>query len=92
MKGCVEMATERNPCSHVEGDPPVSVNRSIDGPFTFFCRKYLTGFSPSPAGSSEQPSAGPSGGLSRSLMAVRPRKVKKHRADRERPPESRTSG
>ena len=42
------------------------------GPFTFFRRKYLTGFSPSPAGSSEQPSACPSGGLSRLLRAVRP--------------------
>ena len=41
-------------------------------PFTFFRRKYLTGFLPSPAGSSEQPSACPSGGLSRSLRAVRP--------------------
>ena len=30
MKGCVEMATERDPCGHVKGDPPVSVNRSID--------------------------------------------------------------
>ena len=42
------------------------------GPFTFFRRKYLTGFLSSPAGSSEQPSACPSVGLSRPLRAVRP--------------------